>query len=228
MDLQQLIDDYLQGNMSPEDRKLFENLIEAHPRYKSDLASKKKGKEAIQLLEKHFRTKNSLVKSWGLPAVIALGLVLASYLLWISLAMSPGEKLFKKHFAPLPGQVDTVILGGSHSDLKTLALQAYQAKDFAKAAAFFEQIPFDSQSDFLVLYQGICQLELQRPEKAIPLFKLIKPGSSSASAEVAAWFAALGYFKLDMLEEAKKSLRLTAASANPYQNQAQEILKSLE
>lgn len=227
MDLKELVDDYLEGKLSPKDRKLFEDLIAQNPRYRTELEQQEKGKAAAMLVEKRSHRRLANLKSWLFPAAIASFIVLFGYLLWITLGMSPGEKLYAKYYQTLPNQITETMLGSTETKLKMEAFQAYEAGDFKRAATLFDKIPFESDSDYLLLYQGICQLELGRPEKAIPLFNLVRPGSSTASREVASWFAALGYFKLNMLERGEKSLRITASNANPYQEEAKIILETL-
>ncbi len=228
MDLQELIDDYLEGKLSPEDRKLFENLIADNPTYQAELAQQEKGKAVLKSVEGRSRRLPTHLKSWLFSAATASVLVLSGLLLWITLGMSPGEKLYAKYYKIPPNPVAKNIPDTAEANLKTEAFQAYEAGDFEKAAALFDRMPFHPDSDYLLLYHGICQLELGRPEKAIPLLSLVKSGSGTASREEACWFAALGYFKLNMLDKGKESLRVTASSPNPYQAQAKTILESLK
>lgn len=238
MDQQELINAYLDRKLSPEDQKLFENLIEDNPEYKAELEQQKKLKAAITLSEREslrgfLEEVDSLppqtsLKSWLFSGAIAFLLVLAGYFLWITLSMSPGQKLFAKYFESYPNQVPPSLLENDEFGLKSEAFQAYDQGDFQKAAALFEQVKTQPDSDFALLYLGICQLELGRPEKAIPVLSLIPVNSKTASKEVASWFEALGYFKLNMLDKGKKSLQITAANTNPFQAQARNILESLE
>ncbi len=228
MDLQQLIDDYLEGRMSPEDRRLFEDLIEENPRYQAELAQQEKGKAALRLAGQSHRGKTANLKSWLFSIGVGAIIVLAAALLWLTLGLSPGEKIFKKHYETLPNQITASSYGQSNADLKAQAFQAYEAKDFEKAAQLFDRIPSRPDSEYVFLYHGICQLELDRPEKAIPLLNLVKSNSTTASKEVASWFAALAYFKLDMLEKGKQALQVTAAKPNPYQTQARTLLETLK
>ena len=228
MDLQRLIDDYLEDKMSPEDRKLFENLIKDNPRYQAELAQQEKGKAVVKLVEQRSQRIPTNFKSWPFAAAIAFVVAFSGYLFWITLGTGPGERLYAKHYQTPPNQTTEGMFGTTETNLKTEAFQAYDAKDFKKAAALFEKISFESDSDYLFLYHGICQLELGRPEKAIPLLNRVGPSSGTASKEVAAWFAAMGYFKLNMLDKGKQSLQATASSPNSYQDQAKTILESLK
>ncbi|WP_168171924.1 tol-pal system YbgF family protein [Algoriphagus sp. A40] len=226
MKLEELFDSFLGGKMSESDRILFEKLLEENPEYQSQLNTYRQlkiqtGKETES---SDLPSKSKNLKNWLIPIAIALLIVLVGYFLFSTLSMSPGQKLFAKYYETYP-IADT---GTNASGDASQAFQAYEAKDYQKAAAFFERIQTQPNSDFALLYLGICQLELGRPEKAIPVLSLIPTNSPTASKEVASWFEALGYFKLNMLDKGKKALQVTAAKPNPYQTQAKTILESLD
>ena len=228
MNLQELIDDYLEGKLSPKDQKLFEDLIADNPAYKIELERQEKGKAALELVEKRSHRLPPNLRSWLFSGIIAFFLVLAGYLLWVTLAMNPGEKLYAKYYETSPREAQTNAPNGNASGPLSEAFKAYDDRDFKKAAALFEQVESHNYSDYIRLYYGICQLELGRPEKAIPLFSRIAVGSNTASKEVASWYEALGYFKLNMLEQGKKPLKITAEKPNPFQDEAKKILETLK
>jgi len=238
MDQEELINAYLEGMLSPEDQEIFENLIAQNPDYKAELEAQRKIKAAITLSERgnlrdflskldavHVKPKTK-VKSWFFSAVAACMVVLAGYFLWTALSLSAGEKLYARHYETYPNLVAPSTRGESSADLKTDAFLAYDNGDFEQAAALFEQLKNEPNSDYASLYLGICQLELGRPDKAIPVLNLVSP--TSELKEIASWYEALGYFKLNMLDKGKSAIKVTAASANPFQTQAQEILKTLK
>lgn len=237
MDQEELINAYLEGTLSPEDQEIFENLIAQNPEYKAELEAQRKIKAAITLSEREslrnfiseldevqVKPKTSF-KSWLFSAAAACLVVLVGYFLWTTLSMSPGEKLYARHYETYPNLVAPSTRGESSADLKADAFLAYDNGDFEQAAALFERLQAQADSDYALLYLGICQLELGRPEKAIPVLNLVS--STSESKEIASWYEALGYFKLNMLDKGKAALKITADSANPFQTQAQEILKTL-
>jgi len=226
MDLQELIDDYLDGKLNPKDRKLFEDLIAENPQYKAELMAQTHGRAAVESVEK--RSTQSGLISWSISAAIAVLLVAVGYFLWTTLGMSPGEKLYAKHYET-PSRQD---LGSAPSreepKLTSEAFLAYDQGNFKKAAALFEQVEAGPDLDYILFYSGICQLELGRPEKAIPLFDRIHSDSKSVSKEIASWYEALGYFKLDMIDKGKAALQLTASNPNPFTDAAKDILETLK
>jgi tetratricopeptide (TPR) repeat protein len=239
MDQEELINAYLDGRLDPKDQKLLEDMIAQNPEYRSEVEAHRKVKAAITLAErenlKSFldtlqpaeSTNKSAWKSWTLSGVAASTLVLVGYFLWTTLSMSPGEKLYTRHFELYPNLVAPTTRGVQTEDLKAKAFLAYDNGEFELAAARFEELKSQPNSEYALLYLGICHLELGRPEKAIPNLLLISANPNSPSQEVAAWYAALGYFKLNMLDKGKAQLEVTAATANAFQKEAQEILKML-
>jgi len=229
MKLEELFESYLGGKMSESDKGIFEKLLKENPEYQSQLNTfKRKHNTGTETAPPDLATKKTILKTWIIPAAIACVLVLSGYLLWITLGMSPGEKLYAKHYEPLPNQVPKSAYGELAADIKTQAFQAYDAGDFEKAATLFQQVESQPDSEYILLYHGICQLELGRPEKAIPLLNLVNGETAIAPKEVASWYEALGYFKMNMLDKGTQSLKVTAAKPNPYQAQAKTILESLK
>lgn len=226
MKLEELFESYLGGKMSASDKAIFEKLLDENPEYQSQLNHFKQ--ENIHLTGEPSpplpQSKAKTLRYWGISVAIAMVIVLVGYFLISTLSMSPGQKLFAKYYETYP----VAESGANASGDASQAFQAYEAKDYQKAAEWFERIQTQPNSDFALLYLGICQLELGRPEKAIPVLSLIPANSPTASKEVASWFEALGYFELNMLEKGKKSLQITAAKPNPYQAQAKIILESLD
>lgn len=239
MDQEELINAYLDGRLDPKDQKLLEEMISQNPEYRSEIEAHRKVKVAITLSErenlKSFlstlqqakSSKKTAWKSWTISGIAASTLVLIGYFLWTTLSMSPGEKLYTRHFELYPNLVAPTTRGDQSEDLKAKAFLAYDNGEYELAAARFEELKSQPDSEYALLYLGICHLELGRPEKAIPNLLLISGNPTSPSREVAAWYAALGYFKLNMLDKGKTQLEITSATANAFQKEAQEILKML-
>jgi tetratricopeptide (TPR) repeat protein len=224
MELRSLFDSYLERKMSDADRVLFEKLLSENADYNAQLHAYQQ--ERSGLVKK--ASSNKVVQEWVIPSAIAIVIVAAGYFL-ISLAiMSPGEKIFAKFYKPYPNQVPPSAYPEKLNELADQAFRAYDKGDFQKAAELLDKIQTSSHRDFILLYLGICQLELNRPEKAIPYLNRIKAGSALAPKEVASWFEALSYFKLSMEEKGKELLQVTASRPNPFQEDAMRILESVD
>lgn len=244
MDQEELINAYLEGTLSPEDQELFEKLLEEQPEYKKLLEEHKKVKIAITLQErndlkaflkeidqkeKDRQKPSSPFKSWLFSGIAACLIVITGFFLWINLSMNPGEKLFKSYYETYPNLVAPTVRGDQESTLKSDAFLAFDNGDFENAASLFDRLQNEAGGDYAAFYSGICQLELGRPEKAIPLFQKVNENASQPDKITAIWFEALGYFLLNKLPEGKSLMTKVAASpGHPLQNRAQEILEKLK
>lgn len=237
MNQQELINAYLDGKLNSEDRKLFENLLQDDPNYQAELEKQRElRKETLQSEPKsgtnpsdeiHSHPLKTGLRSWLISATAAVIIVVFGYFLWTTLSMSPGEKLYAKYYQPFPHQANSSP-GENTGDIASKAFQAYAKGNYKMAAEWFEQVKTPHDSGFALFYLGICYLEIGRPDKAIPVLNRIPVNSAIVSKEVASWYEAMGYFKLNMLDKGKSALEIAAAKPNPYQAQAKEVLKTLK
>ncbi|GMQ27662.1 tetratricopeptide repeat protein [Algoriphagus confluentis] len=244
MDQDELINAYLDGKLSPDDKRLFEQLLQEDPVYLQALEEQRQIKLAVTLEERsklkdflreidrneaRLLAKTNSLKSWLFAGVAACLIVLVGYFLWTSLSTTPGEKLYQTYYQTYPNLVAPTVRGSSSGGLKSEAFLAFDNRDYEKAAVLFENLIQEPNSEFAIFYLGICQLELGRPEKAIPSFQKIKENASQPDKPTALWYEAMGYFKLNKLEEAKLRIgKVAQANGHALQSQAQEIFQKLE
>ncbi|GAB2486278.1 CDC27 family protein [Algoriphagus taiwanensis] len=244
MDQEELINAYLEGKLSPEDQRLFEQLLENQPEYKTILEEHRQLKIAVTL-EERSKIKDFLeeldqkekgipkskggLRSWIYSGIAACAIVLAGLFLWTSLSMTPGEKIYKSYYETYPNLIAPTVRGESQANLESDAFLAFDNKDYEKAAVLFENLQHEPDSDYAVFYLGICQLELGRPEKAIPLFLKVREDASNPDQITATWYAALGYFQLNKLEEGTQAVNKVARTeGHPLQAKAQELAEILK
>lgn len=246
MDQEDLINAYLDGKLPPEDKLIFEKLLQEQPEYQLLVEEQRRIKIAVTLQErKDLRdflqqlnetekavpktTATTTFKSWLYSGVAACLIVLAGLFLWTNLSMDPGQKLYKTYYETYPNLIAPTVRGESASNLKADAFLAYDNGDYQRAAILFENLQQEPDSDYALFYQGICQLELSRPEKAIPLFERMNENSQNPDKITANWYAALGYFQLLKLEEGKSLMaKVAAKTGHPFQPKAQEIMSKLK
>lgn len=220
MELEELFESYLSQNMSEADSALFEKLLKDNPEYQVQFHAfqeKSKGKHT-----KKSPAKRSSIKTWSISAAIAVAIVLVGYFLIKTLSMPPGEKLFMSFYEP-----KQVSNSASYADNQELsrAIATYQNQEFEEAEALFGKLKSENESDLTQLYLGLSQLAIDRPEKAIPTLSLISPESDFFLE--ANWYMAMGFLKLNKLEEAEKHLEISASKPNPYSEKASEVLLKL-
>lgn len=215
MELEELFESYLNQKMGESDRVLFEKLLKDNPDYQGQFhAFQQKSKEISRA-----RSKRSSLKTWSIAAAIAVMIVVVGYFLVRTLSMPPGEKLFLSFYEPK--QVSNSEIPTVNNEL-SIALTSYENEEYTKAEALFEKLESENASDFTRLYLGLSQLAIDRPEKAIPTLSLISQESDFFLE--ANWYMAMGFLKLNKLDEAERHLQITASNHNSYSDKASEIL----
>ena len=105
------------------------------------------------------------------------------------------------------------------------AQNAFNAKDYKKAAASFEKVS-DMKNLELQYFYAISLIETDNYAKAETLLKEIKLGTS-VYKEKATWYLALSNLKQKKLEDCKTYLKQIPAEADDY-DKAQKLLKRLD
>lgn len=225
MELEELFESYTNGTMSEADASLFEKLVKENPEYQNQF-DKFKGKKTehskIENQPIQSKSKFSAIKAWGISVGIALAIVLAGYFLFKTLGIPTGEKLFNAYYEPKQFP-DSLIYTKNPMILD--AMTHFEKKEFSKAAVLLEKLKSEGDPDFARFYLGLCELELDRPEKAIPSLSLVSQKSDYFLE--ATWYGAMSFLKMNKLEEAKRLLNISEANPNQYSEKAEEILKKM-
>lgn len=214
MDQNELFKNYLEGKLSSEDRLLFEKLLKESQAYQAELNQYKKQVSPA---------KKTRFRSWAVSFLIALGIVALGIFLVYSLASPPGTKLFSTYYQPLDVEtweslpIDPPIEKG---------VTAYKNGKYEEAQTLFEQMLASNSSPDVLFFLGLCHLALDRPEKAIPILDRI-PDESPLAGD-AAWYMALGYLKLNKLQEAIIHLHIASEDNSEISDRAKEILAKIK
>lgn len=224
METKELFDSYLKEEMSESDKALFEKLLNENPLYKAQLESyqieiKKKQKIKPNPGASTSDSKIKTLKTWSFSIGIAVLIVLSGYILFRTLGMPTGEKLYFNYYEPY--QASTQIRQ-SGSPVISEGISAYEKRNYKLALAIFEQPNPEVDFNLKRFYVGLSQLGDNRPEKAIPVLKLVSP--EAIFYPETNWYTAMAYLKLNKLESAKNHLEISAANPNPYTDKASELL----
>lgn len=109
------------------------------------------------------------------------------------------------------------------------ALQAYQAKDYARALLLLDQIPLsDSTAHTDLLLRGLCHFYRDENEQAADHF--LKATAYSGGLETERqWYLALAYLRQNEVEKARTVLQqLSENELSGYGEQAKKVLERLE
>ncbi len=236
-----LIDSYLEGTLSMEDKIAFEERLRKENDLQlllSDLRILKAGikqttreeiRSELQSLENKLTGSPSfsfLRSTWTKVAASLAFIMVTAWLLWPSSTKTP-EQLFAENFEPYPNIIMPTVRGGQASDSTEMAqaFKAYDMQEFPKAIQLFESI--EAKDEGVLLYLGNSYLANGTPEKAIPIFvKTIK--DYDLFDEQAMWFLGLSYIKIGDTENAKSVLLKLNAKDGFYKSRAETLLINLK
>ena len=162
-----------------------------------------------------------LRKPMALAASFAL-FVVAAYFIYLSMN---SQSLYGRY--------------NQHPSFDVTEMSSSQGYDLSKAEAAFKQgnynITRTELSSYLsanptdtmaLLFQGICQLELDNYSEAANIFSEIKSGTSDFQS-LGEWYLALSFVKQKDFDRARQELENIPQSSEKYA-EAQELLNSLE
>lgn len=236
------IDDFLLDRMSLEEKNAFEAALErdADLRKAVDAQSKlihgmaafgrRQLKAELQDIHQELYAApqqpriRSASRSWAAIAA-TIALLLAAGLWWFWPSPSP-QQWYADYYQAYELQWSQ----RSQTD-KTLAqiAQLYQDKAYAAALPRFQALLAEQPNQpQLQIAAGICLLELNQPQAALPYFEAIRQSNDLLLKDQATWYAALAHLKLEDLPRTRSLLQsLTTDPSADHHTEAQTLLKKL-
>ena len=230
-----LIEDYLLGQLSPEEKATVERRLitdaafaEAFQLQKSMLAflvkENNKGQLIPQLEElgkKHF--EKTPAKTIGINRRrILTGLAIAASIALLIFALNQifQQPLYDQYAIHQPLNL---IEKSESAPTAAQAQEQFNNKNYKGAyqslTTYLEQFPDDTKA---LLAKGISALELNRYEEALTIFDQIHQGSTVFQS-TGTWYLALTYLKQKNFEKAKEFLNQIPRSDRLLYNKAQEL-----
>lgn len=241
-----LIEKYLQGHLTPEERGIFERQLNSDPflakktsTYRDSFTNKfsghhnkiRRGLLAVGRKSSHLshniyalHKKKTVVKVVGILTLLII--CIASIYFTFDKSID-NTALFTRYYN------ESI---GSHPLLKdfnveeTYGISHYQNRDFQRAIPALEKEIIASPGDArLYLYLGLSYLESNNDEKALLNFQKAEGLAESQIRDSAIWYLALTEIKLNHTEQAKSNLieLINKTEANPYSYKAKYLLKEL-
>ncbi|MCB0625473.1 MAG: tetratricopeptide repeat protein [Saprospiraceae bacterium] len=242
------IERFLRDEMTPEERRAFEQqlsgdrALQDELRLHAELAETLQGEQVHRLravLKETDRTWQRPDDARGPGKVVGIGLrqilaiaatlallVVSWQLFFRQDRISDREQLFAAQFEPYPmvlaqrdGQ-DSSTAGG----LQAEAVNAYAAADYAAAAEAFTRLA-DSRPDqsAYLFYAAVSELAAGHPELAAPSFRELLSREDHLFAEQSRWYLALAYWKQGEYERAEELFRQIQPGQAKYE-EAREML----
>ncbi len=242
MENTELIEQYLEGKLSPTERLAFEERVSNEAIFSEEVALQRQIRQGLrsvgrsrilaQLEEVETRMSayhpptqiialNERVRQrfyWAAAAVIVLLIPI-----YLFLKSHPThEKLFATYFVPYAPTVSQT----STQEPLSRALNLYRQKNYAQALPIFEEIT-GILPDSVLFYKANVLLQLEKPADAISTLQKID--THSAFYEEAQWYLALAFLQNDQMAESKETLRrIHEQESHPYQHQATTLLKEIQ
>jgi FimV-like protein len=244
IDHTEIIERYLEGELSQEERLAFEARLHAETALAEEVALHQHLRTGIQasgrnrMLDMLAETDRKMPAYHPPAQIIPFGeaarsrfyqIAAAVILLLIPLYLvldynRRPNKLFAAYFSP--HQAVMVESG----DPMAQAMQEYQRQNYAQALPILEKMLSErANHDTTLFYQGNSSLALGKADEAISSFEKLTTDQANPFYHEAQWYLALAYLKDKQPEKARNLLNSLSADANhPHQKQAAELLQKLK
>ncbi len=238
MDKQEiLIEKFLEGSLSGEERIEFEQLCETDYEFKKEVdfqlslrnSLREQDAKAFKLkllqLEKESKKGNSI---WLWRAVAAcLGGLFILAMWWILQPPSTIE-LYQSYYVPQRNIHQPLTRTNGELNPTYEAFLEYEKENWAASLKLFRSIRENSQEEFLDLYIGNCLLNLQQFEEARENLERLSSSSDLDLQQRAFWYLALVELALDNRAGCKLYLQQVIDGQGPFAPQASDLLDQLD
>lgn len=236
----ELIENYLAGHLSDDDRLAVEERIAAEPEFASRFEIIKGSYIAlnpeVQALENDLQSiyqdfkKASTSGGWRMSytiaaSVLVITLAFLGYFLWVQ---NPGPESLYISYLEIPAN-NIATRGEAGKEALIRGMEAYDQQDYQLALDQLQEVLKDQPThDGAIFYSGICQLTLAQDQNALDSFKSFDRLTSSEYYTPAQWYLGLVYLKMEDIQSAKQVLTKLQQSGNgKYAVQAEELLREL-
>lgn len=245
MDKEQLLYNYFANQLTPEQEKMFGQLLETDSEFKeqfdfeNDLKQVIRNEEAQDLKSKLVRFEKEVQKErpadkpiwgyrkWALAASIALVIGLG----WIGYNAFSGPDyggLYEDNFQEYPNTVYAITRGEQTEDsLKRKAFVAYETDNTSEAISLFTELKQTKNTETVNFYLAQSYLKVNEAKRAIDLFDQVIDFNGEFLPQ-ALWYRSLCYLKLKEREKAMESLETLVEDGRYKKPEAMELLDELE
>jgi hypothetical protein len=234
--MEDLINKYFEKSLTTKELEDFHQKLNLDAEFKTEFEFQKSVQSAIKSKERA-EIKNLIAgfekpqkrNFWWKYAVAAIVVIVGGgVILQHFLTKNSSSELYLSYYQTYPNVIAPNVRGESEDNLKTKAFAAYDAGDFQTASQLFGELKTQINEDYAVFYEGVSNLEINKPDKTIALFENKKfRGSTNSLEDYRQWYLALAYLKTGNNENAKKILSEISKTKNPQKTKAVEILSKL-
>lgn len=238
-----LVEKYFDAELSEEEMNIFNTRVEHDDHFKAlvlrekiiigairnqglldNLQYLKTIEEKIQGDQAHPYATG--IKGWyyyAAAAVVALFLVIT----FLLPSQQSSEELFASYFTTYPNVFEPTVRGNNLATERTEAFQAYEQKDYQKAAIAFKELLRVKEEPGILLLLGNSNLMLGNAKEAQENFVTLINKYDDLDLQ-AKWYLSLSYLKSGDKENARKILRELGETEISYASKARELLEKVE
>lgn len=239
-----MIEKYLSGELSAEEKKEFRSRLLNDPAFNQEfqelkeirLQVRQNARKDVKILfdeietsiESEETTKDQTVMKKVISIAASIILIAAiSYVGLSDFSSATNQELFDKHFKAynsLSGQVRGAM--DNELSLEDRAFGAYDAGDYIASEEFLSELALKSPSAMNYFYLGVSQLEIGKTEEAVKSLNTVI-NNFSAFQEQAKWYLALTLLKEDNEEATLGSLANMIVNNSEYEEKARALLEEM-
>jgi tetratricopeptide (TPR) repeat protein len=238
-----LVEKYFDSELSADEINFFQARIERDESFKAlvqrekiiigairsqglldNLQYLKSVEEKIQGNQAHPSFSN--VKRWYYYAAAAvIGFLIAIISLFPMQQSS--DELVADYFQPYPNVFEPTVRGSNTATNRTAAFQAYEQKNYEKAAQEFKVLLQEKKEPGLLLLLGNSNLMLDKTQEAQENFVTLIQEFDDLDLQ-AKWYLSLCYLKNGDRENARKMLKELGDMEVSYASKAKELLEKVD
>lgn len=235
MDDSNLLDDYLNGQLPPEERERFEQRLAQDSALREELALWREIREAVsdpRLASVRGHVRERLRQQPNKPyrrmmlwtaAVFALALIGALYYYWQARPQQRGKKLYAAHFQPNI-QYGPERAGEGADSVQQAMDWALEQKNYPLLIQLMQKKRPAQHSSTYYLAFGQAWLLSGEPDSALAYLSQVSLGYEVEKN----WLLAMAYLQAGRLAEAEPFLRHVADTSGPYTQEARNLLRDIQ
>ena len=233
----QLIEAYLDGELSPEELKAFEDRMEQEPEFRDAVELERDVHGAIQqvgrnsmkdrlwAIDQELQEENQTAPKrrirW-LPLAASILLLLAPFSLFLLYSGDSPEDIVAEALssAPLPTGLRAV-----EDSLFKAAIDAYEDQEYTKADSLMLAFEGITDKNEAWAFHGLVKLQQNEPAKGEEYLQ--RYADQALQAEDRYWLLSISLYLQDKKAEARSALEKVIATDQDHKEDAQTLLESL-
>jgi tetratricopeptide (TPR) repeat protein len=244
MDKEELLYKFFSNQLTVEEKKILEQLLETDVEFKAQFDFENNLKRVVKKhqnenlkqklvgfekeIEKSKPTSNSKssFKFWSMAASIAI-IIGLGWIVYNTFSGPDYNDLYAANFEAYPNTVYTITRGDGDQSLERDAFAAYEASDYEKAITAFLGLKTKGESTHVDFYLAQSYLHLGKDQEAIEALKSTILNDTEFKAE-AHWYLVLAYLKNKDKVKAMATLKDLIENFDYNKERAQTLLKALD